>query len=207
MVYSLILSSAENLINISSCVLGSPIVISVPKWIKCLVVGEIKVVRVAVGLFVVKKVVVVVDALVVNLAAIPAFQVNVLPFNIVATRTCPKELSDQRPGSNVTVDASTALPNPVKLVAFWTTALVLCAWPFDVPGVAVPFVPLVIPKNCVEFFDVYVINSFAIAIVPADGKSVVESTVTAVPDPPVPAVSALSDPFNSVCTTPVIVPP
>ena len=47
-----------------------------------------------------------------------------------------------------------------------------------------PFAPLVIPKNCVELFDVYVINSFAIAIVPADGKSVVESTVTAVPDPP-----------------------
>ena len=53
----------------------------------------------------------------------------------------------------------------------------------------------------------YVINSFSIRIVPAASKPVVESTVTAVPDTPVPAVSAFSDPSNSVCETPVIVPP
>ena len=52
--------------------------------------------------------------------------------------------------------------------------------------VAVPFAPLVIPKNCVEFVDVYVINSLAIAIVPAVGNPVVLTTVTAVPVPPVP---------------------
>ena len=77
----------------------------------------------------------------------------------------------------------------------------------DVPAVAVPFAPLVIPKNCVELFDVYVINSLSTKIVPAESKPVVESTVTAVPAPPVPAVSAFSDPSNSVCATPVIVPP
>ena len=44
-------------------------------------------------------------------------------------------------------------------------------------------------------------------IVPADGKPVVLSTVTAVPDPPVPAVSAFNDPSNSVLCDPVTVPP
>ena len=43
--------------------------------------------------------------------------------------------------------------------------------------------------------------------VPADGNPVVLSTVTAVPDPPVPAVSALSDPSNSVLCDPVTLPP
>ncbi len=46
-------SSTENLINISSCVVGVPIVVSVPKWIKWRVVGDINVTLVAVGLFVV----------------------------------------------------------------------------------------------------------------------------------------------------------
>ena len=59
-----------------------------------------------------------VDALTpVGLAA-PAFQVKVLPFAIVATNTSPKLLKDQSPGSRVTVDACTALPKPVKSVAF-----------------------------------------------------------------------------------------
>jgi hypothetical protein len=56
---------------------------------------------------------------------IPAFQVKVLPFAIVATNTSPKLLNDQSPGSNVTDDASTALPNPEKFVAFVTVAPVL----------------------------------------------------------------------------------
>ena len=55
-------------------------------------------------------------------------------------------------------------------VAFWTKVPSEWACPFDVPAVAVPFVPLVIPKNCVEFVDVYVINSLAIAIVPEVGN-------------------------------------
>jgi len=66
----------------------------------------------------------------------------------------------------------------------------------------VPFAPLVIPKNCVEFVDVYVINSFAIAIVPEVGNPVVLTTVTAVPAPPVPAVSARSAPFKAVVCAP-----
>ena len=57
----------------------------------------------------------------------------------------------------------------------------------------------------------YVINSalgtVPTAIVPADGKPVVLSTVTAVPDPPVPAVSAFSIPSNSVLCDPVTLPP
>ena len=57
----------------------------------------------------------------------------------------------------------------------------------------------------------YVINSafgtVPAAIVPADANPVVLSTVTAVPDPPVPAVSAFNDPSNSVLCDPVIVPP
>ena len=59
-----------------------------------------------------------IEALVVSLAVTPAFQVNVLPFAIVATNTSPKLLNDQSPGSRVTVDACTALPNPVNSVAF-----------------------------------------------------------------------------------------
>ena len=86
-------------------------------------------------------------------------------------------------------------------------APLLCACPFDVPAVAVPFVPLVIPKNCVELLDVYVINSLATAIVPQLAKPVVDTTVTAVPDPPVPAVSAFNDPFKVVVAAPVTVPP
>ena len=67
--------------------------------------------------------------------------------------------------------------------------------------------PLVIPKKFVAFVDVYVINSLSIKIVPALGKPVVETTVIAVPDPPVPAVSASNAPFKVVWETPVIVPP
>ena len=62
-------------------------------------VGETKVTLVAVGLLVVSNPDVVVDALVVNLAASPAFHVNVLPLAIVAIKTCPKLLKDHKPGS------------------------------------------------------------------------------------------------------------
>ena len=48
----------------------------------------------------------------------------------------------------------------------------------------------------------YVINSLAIAIVPAAGNPVVLTTVTAVPDPPVPAVSAFYEPFKVVVAAP-----
>ena len=45
------------------------------------------------------------------------------------------------------------------------------------------------------------------AIVPADANPAVASTVTAVPDPPVPAVSASNAPSNSVLCDPVTFPP
>ena len=105
-------------------------------------------------------------------------------------------------GTAVTVDSTTGFDSAGTIL--WCVG---CVWYFAVPIVAVPFVPLVIPKNCVELFDVYVINSLPTKIVPAESKPVVESTVTAVPDPPVPAVSAFNDPSNSVCATPVTVPP
>ena len=52
--------------------------------------SDTKVIRVAVGLLVVLKFVVVVEALPVLGVAAPASQVNVLPLNIVATNTSPK---------------------------------------------------------------------------------------------------------------------
>ena len=80
---------------------------------------------VAVGLLVVSKPDVVVEALVDNLAVIPAFHVKVFPFAIVATNTSPKLLKDQSPGSRVTVAASTASPHPLKSVALVTVAPLL----------------------------------------------------------------------------------
>ena len=88
----------------------SPIVVSVPKCNKCLVVGEIKVALVAVGFDAVENPDVVVDALVVNADPAPAFHVKVLPFNIVATNTCPKLSNDHKPGSSVTSVAAAASP-------------------------------------------------------------------------------------------------
>ena len=58
----------------------------------------------------VEKPVVDVEALVVNLAASPAFHVNVWPFAIVAINTSPKLSKDQRPGSKVTSSADEAVP-------------------------------------------------------------------------------------------------
>jgi len=42
---------------------------------------------------------------VVKRAAIPASQVNVFPFAIVATRTEPQLFNDHNPGSKITADA------------------------------------------------------------------------------------------------------
>ena len=53
----------------------------------------------------------------------------------------------------------------------------------------------------------YVINSLLTAIVPAVGKPDVDAKVIAVPDPPVPAVSASKAPFKVVVVTPDTVPP
>ena len=86
------------------------------------VVGDINVTLDAVGLLPVAKPDVVVDALVVNGVAAPAFHVNVLPFAIVAITPVQNYLGLQRPGSSTTVDAFTALPNPEKFVAFVTVA-------------------------------------------------------------------------------------
>ena len=100
-------------------------------------------------LIAVEKLVVVFDARVVKLVAIEESQVKVSPLAIVATKTWPKLLNDHSPGSSVIVDADTALPKPAHKVASWTVVLVEWAWPFDVPGVAVPDAPLVILKKFV----------------------------------------------------------
>ncbi len=73
-------------------------------------------------MFVVSKLEVDVDALVVNLAAISEFHVKVLPLPIVATNTSPKLLNDQIPGYSVIVPASTASPHPHHSVASLTIA-------------------------------------------------------------------------------------
>ena len=80
-------SWSPNLINISSCVVVVPIVVSVPKCIKCLVVGDINVALDAVGLLEVEKLDVLVDALLDVAFVAPAFHVKVLPFATVATNT------------------------------------------------------------------------------------------------------------------------
>ena len=71
----------------SSCVLAVPIVVSVPKCIKCLVVGDISVALEAVGLLEVEKLDVLVDALFAVGVVAPPSHVKVLPFAIVATNT------------------------------------------------------------------------------------------------------------------------
>ena len=55
------------------------------------------------------------EAGVVNFAepATPEFQVKVLPFATVATRTEPQLFNDHKPGSKVISDALTASPHPV----------------------------------------------------------------------------------------------
>ncbi len=73
-------------------------------------VGDIKDTLDAVGFDAVENPDVVVEALVVSADPAPAFHVKVLPFNIVATNTCPKLSSDHKPGSNVTSDAAAASP-------------------------------------------------------------------------------------------------
>jgi len=68
-------------------VLVVPIVVSVPKCIKCLVVGDISVALDAVGLLEVEKLEVLVDALLDVALVAPAFHVKVFPFATVATNT------------------------------------------------------------------------------------------------------------------------
>ena len=106
----------------SSCVDVVPIVVSVPKCIKCLVVGDMSVIRDAVGLLLVEKLVVLFEALTLNLLAADGFHVNVSPFAIVATNTSPKLSSYHKPGSSVVWFAGKAVPQPLKSVASVTVA-------------------------------------------------------------------------------------
>ena len=88
-------------------------VVSVPRCIKCLVVGDMIDNLDAVGLLPVTKSVVVFDALTVVGLVAHAFHVNVSPFAIVATNTSPKFVNDQRPGSSVVWFAGMATPHPL----------------------------------------------------------------------------------------------
>ena len=110
-VYSFKFSWSENLTNIGSWVAASAIVVSVPKWNKCLSLSETRVNRVAVGFDVVEKPDVDCEALTTLGLLAPAFQVNVLPLKIVATRTSPKLSKDQLPGSKVTLLVPLSVPH------------------------------------------------------------------------------------------------
>ena len=145
-------SCTENRINISSCVDGVPIVVSVPKCIKCLVVGDIRVILDAVGLLLVEKLVVLLDALTVNLLPADGFQVNVSPLAIVATNTSPKLSKDQRPGSSVVWSAGKAVPQPLKSDASVTVA------PFECAAAVVPEAPLDSPVKSLLDLPEYVIS-------------------------------------------------
>ena len=100
----------ENLTNIGSCVEALPIVVSVPRWNKCLSLSETIVILVAVGLLVVLKLVVVCEALTALGLDAPASQVNVLPLNIVATNTSPKLSRLQFPGARTTLLVDRSVP-------------------------------------------------------------------------------------------------
>ena len=109
--YSFKFSWSENLTNIGSCVDGVPIVVSVPKWNKCLSLSETNVNLLAVGLAEVEKPAVDKEALTVLGLDAPAFHVNVLPLKIVATNTSPKLSKDQLPGSNITLLVPRSVPH------------------------------------------------------------------------------------------------
>ena len=70
----------------------------------------------------VEKLVVLFEALTLNLLAADGFHVNVSPFAIVATNTSPKLSSDHKPGSSVVWFAGKAVPHPLKSVASVTVA-------------------------------------------------------------------------------------
>ena len=118
-----------------------PIVVSVPNIIKCLSLSETIDATDAVGAPDSAAALVVKAALL----ALIGFQENVLPFFAVAISCCPKLSNDQLAGSSITAEVPEAVPHPVKFCASVTVAPLECACPFEVPGVAVPLAPLVIP--------------------------------------------------------------
>ena len=123
--------------NIGSCDVCVPIVVSVPKNIKCLSGVETKVCAVAVGAL---------DKMVarVEFAAVAVeSQVNVSPPLIVATSKLPKLSSDHKPGA-VTISPDGALFQPEYLEASVTVAPELC------DAAVVPCAPLVKPDNVPE---------------------------------------------------------
>jgi len=102
--YTSISSWSENLINIGSWVEGLPIVVSVPKWIKCLSLSDTLVKTVAVGLpaTIVARV----------LTPVPAvgFHEKVCPSLIVAINNSPKLSNDQLPASMVVLETVLEVP-------------------------------------------------------------------------------------------------
>ena len=114
-----------------------PIVVSVPKNIKCLSGVETKVVAVAVGAFanIVARV---------EFAAVASeFQLNVSPPLMVAINKLPKLSRDQIPGA-VTTSPDGALFQAAKDAASVTVAQELCA------AAVVPCDPLVKPDSVPE---------------------------------------------------------
>ena len=97
----LISSCDENLTNMGSCVDFVPIVVSVPKNIKCLSGVDTKLKDDDVGAF--DKIVALVDVAPVGSES----HVNVSPPNIVATTLLPKLSNDHKPGA-VTISPDAA---------------------------------------------------------------------------------------------------
>tara|TARA_B100001939_G_scaffold275193_2_gene243246 strand:- start:75 stop:440 length:366 start_codon:yes stop_codon:yes gene_type:complete len=91
-------------------VLNEPIVVSVPKTIKCLSLSETRVITDDVGAFVTNV------ALVVRAFGVEAigFHSNVLPFLTVAINICPKLSKDHAAGSKITFDVKDLSPHAVK---------------------------------------------------------------------------------------------
>ena len=112
-------------------------VVSVPIKNKCLSLSDTILITDAVGALDTTV------ALTVRGAATDGFQVNVLPFLIVATRICPKLSSDQDPGASTVFVVFDCTPQPVHKVAFVTIALSKC------DAAVVPLVPLTQPVKVV----------------------------------------------------------
>ena len=100
----------------------SPIVVSVPKAIRCLSLSETIVATFLVGELATSA------ALVINALTFECrgFQENILPFLFVAISCSPKLSNDHDAGSRTTVDVADALPQLTKFDASVTTAELEC---------------------------------------------------------------------------------
>jgi len=143
--------------NIGSCVDLVPIVVSVPKNIKCLSGVDTKLNADAVGAPVI------IVALVLLAPIGLESHSKLSPPFIVAISLLPKLSSDHKPGA-VTISPDGAAFQAKKFDASVTVA------PDECEAAVVPEAPRVKPDNVPLLLPVYVINSVPINTVPEDGK-------------------------------------